>query len=52
MEMNIFSPGGLGSVERLTGVDFCEIIIRDLQRKVKYRQYYGSRISNVHIATL
>ncbi|MGH7200584.1 MAG: glutathione synthetase [Planctomycetaceae bacterium] len=52
MEINVFSPGGLGSIERFTGVDFMEIVIRDLERKVKYRQYYGRGVGNTQIATL
>lgn len=52
MEINVFSPGGLGSSQKHTGVDFTETIIRDLERKVKYKTYYGSRIRNVDIATL
>ena len=52
MEINVFSPGGLGSAQQLTGVDFTEAIIRDLERKVNYRAVYDSRIRNVEIATL
>lgn len=52
MEINVFSPGGLGSAQQHTGVDFTHAIIDDLERKVKYKQYYGSRIRNVDIATL
>jgi glutathione synthase len=52
MEINIFSPGGLGSASHLSGVDFTEVVIEDLERKVKYKDYYGPRISNVEIATL
>lgn len=52
MEINVFSPGGLGSSQHFTGVDFAEVVIRDLERKVKYKQHYGSHIRNVEIATL
>jgi glutathione synthase len=52
MEINVFSPGGLGSSEHFTGVDFTEVIIRDLERKTKYKTYYGSGIRNVDLATL
>ncbi|TWT29142.1 Glutathione synthetase [Thalassoglobus neptunius] len=34
MEINVFSPGGLGSSQELTGVDFTDVIIRDLERKL------------------
>ncbi|QDU82358.1 Glutathione synthetase [Polystyrenella longa] len=52
MEINVFSPGGLGSSEQVTGVDFTEAIIRDLERKIKYRSYYGSHMSNQDIASM
>jgi glutathione synthase len=34
LEINVFSPGGLGSVESLTGVDFNEVVVAALERKV------------------
>lgn len=52
MEINVFTPGGLGSAQRVTGVDFTEPIIRDLERKSQYREYYGTNLSNVQIATI
>jgi glutathione synthase len=52
MEINVFSPGGLGSAEAHTGVDFAPVVIRDIERKVKYRQYYGTNVTNVQIATI
>jgi glutathione synthase len=52
MEINVFSPGGLGSSQTHTGVDFAEAVIQNLERKVKYKQYYGAAIQNVAIATL
>jgi len=52
LEINVFSPGGLGSSQQFTGVDFAEVVIRDLERKVRFKEYYGSNIRNVEIATL
>ncbi len=52
MEINVFTPGGLGSAQVATGVDFAEVVIRDLERKAKYKRYYGANISNVQIATI
>ncbi|MGC1274734.1 MAG: glutathione synthetase [Planctomycetaceae bacterium] len=52
MEINVFSPGGLGSSAKHAGVDFTETIIADLVRKVKYREHYGQRVGNAEIATL
>jgi glutathione synthase len=52
MEINVFTPGGLGSAQAATGVDFAEVVIHDLERKVRCRRHYGGSISNVQIATL
>ncbi|WP_442483492.1 glutathione synthetase [Aeoliella sp. SH292] len=52
MEINVFTPGGLGSAKNHTGVDFTEAVIRDLERKVKYKEYYGGTLRNVEMATL
>lgn len=34
LEINVFSPGGFGSVESLTGVDFNEVVVAALERKL------------------
>jgi glutathione synthase len=52
MEINVFSPGGVGVAERLYEVNFADHIIADLERKVLSRSYYGSRLTNVQLATL
>lgn len=52
MEINVFTPGGLGSAQQATGVDFAEIVIADLERKVRGKKHYGNNISNVQIATM
>jgi glutathione synthase len=52
MEINIFTPGGLGSAQSHTGVDFATIIINELERKVDCRKHYGARLNNRSIATL
>jgi len=52
MEINVFSPGGLGSCERLYGVNFAEAVILDLQRKLELRSAYGPGLSNRRLATL
>lgn len=52
MEINVFTPGGLGSAQQATGVDFTEIVIADLERKVRGKKHYGRNISNVQIATM
>lgn len=52
MEINVFTPGGLGSAQQATGVDFTEIVIADLERKVRGKKYYGRNISNAQMATM
>ncbi|MCB0168122.1 MAG: glutathione synthase [Anaerolineae bacterium] len=52
MEINVFSPGGLGSAQQLTDVDFSPVVIEALERKVRYQQYYRRNLDNVKIATL
>ena len=52
MEINVFSPGGLGSCQQLTGIDFTEEVIMDLERKAQYRSYYGGNMQNCKLATL
>jgi glutathione synthase len=34
LEINVFSPGGFGTVESLTGVDFNDVVIEALEQKV------------------
>jgi glutathione synthase len=52
MEINVFTPGGLGSAQAATGVDFARLVIQDLERKVRCKQQYDGRLTNVQIATL
>jgi glutathione synthase len=52
MEVNVFSPGGLGSCQDLYDVDFAPTVIEALERKVRMRSHYGDTISNVRLATL
>jgi glutathione synthase len=52
IEINVFSPGGIGSSSQFAGVDFAQVVIDDLERKVQYRKYYDGRMTNVQLATL
>jgi glutathione synthase len=52
MEVNVFSPGGLGSCQRLYGTNFAEAVIAALERKVDLRTHYGSALDNRRLATL
>jgi glutathione synthase len=52
MEVNVFSPGGLGSCGALYDVDFTAAVIEDLERKTGVREHYGSKLSNIQRATI
>ena len=52
MEINVFSPGGLGSSQKLTGVDFSAVLIADLERKLFYKERYEGRLDNQTLATM
>ncbi len=51
MEVNVFSPGGLGSCQALYEENFAVPIIRDLERKLDIRRHHAD-ITNVNLATL
>ena len=51
MEVNVFSPGGLGSSEHLYEVDFTQPVIEALERKVELRRSYPD-LANARLATL
>ena len=51
LEVNVFSPGGIGSIEATTGVDFAPAVIEAVQRKVDAKACYRQHFSNVTLAT-
>ncbi len=52
LEVNVFSPGGLGSIERTSGVDFSPDVVEAVARKVDARRHLRGQVSNVTLATL
>lgn len=52
MEINVFSPGGLGSAQSLEGVNFATAVILALERKVQYMGFYQRNFNNTDMATL
>ena len=52
MEINVFSPGGLGSVQKLTKVNFNHTVIDALEQKVDYMKYYQRNFDNIDLNTL
>jgi len=52
MEINVFSPGGLHSIEHLEKVTFCDLVIDAVERKVHYGGLYRPGIGNRELAVL
>jgi glutathione synthase len=52
MEINVFSPGGLGSAQKFTKINFNRYVIQALERKVNYMKCYGRNFDNVDMCTL
>lgn len=52
MEINVFSPGGLGSAQKQEGVNFSDAVIDALESKVDYMTYYKRSFENSEMATL
>ncbi len=52
MEINVFSPGGLGSAQKFTKINFNKYVIEALDRKVQYMRFYGRNFDNVDMCTL
>jgi glutathione synthase len=52
MEINVFSPGGLGSAQKFERVNFTHAVIEALERKVDYMSYYQRNFDNIDMATL
>lgn len=52
MEVNVFSPGGLGSCQGLYEVDFATAVIEGLEQKLALCGHYGTSIDNARLATL
>jgi glutathione synthase len=52
LEINVFSPGGLGTAAKLEEVDFTEAVIAALEKKVTYRADAKGELSNLELAML
>lgn len=52
MEINVFSPGGLGSAQTFEKVNFNHAVLDSLERKVEYMKYYRRNFDNVEMSTL
>ena len=52
MEINVFSPGGLGSAQKMEGINFSQAVIYALEEKLRYMKYYNKSLGNIEISTL
>jgi glutathione synthase len=52
MEINVFSPGGLGSAQKFEKINFSHAVLEALERKVDYMSFYRRNFDNVEMATL
>lgn len=52
MEINVFSPGGLGSAQMFEKINFPRVIVEALERKVDYARYCRRKFNNLEMATL
>ena len=52
LEVNVFSPGNLGSCSRLAGVDFAVPILDSIERKVAIANDHAHAFDNRHLAIL
>ena len=52
MEINVFSPGGLGSAQKFERVNFSHATIQALERKHEYMTHYRRNFANREMACL
>ena len=52
LEVNVFSPGNLGSCSRLAGVDFAVPIVDSIERKVAISGQFAHKFDNHQLAIL
>jgi glutathione synthase len=52
IDIDVFSPGGLGIAQEYAKVNFAEAVIDSLENKVQYMSYYKRHFDNVDLATL
>jgi glutathione synthase len=52
MELNLDSPGGIVSMEKLEKEKYASAIIEAIERKIEYQKYYMGKLPNAYLATL
>lgn len=52
IDINVFSPGGLGIAQSFEKANFSDAVIAAVEKKVSYMDYYGRNFDNVDLALL
>lgn len=52
MEINVFTPGGLGSAREFEKANFCTPVLDSIERKVQYMTHYDREFNNTGMACL
>ncbi|WP_114750045.1 glutathione synthetase [Pleomorphovibrio marinus] len=52
MELNLDSPGGIVSMERMEKEKFSNEIIKAIEKKIDFKHYYQGKLPNAFLATL
>ena len=52
LEVNVFSPGNLGSCSTMAGVDFAEVILGSIERKVQISREFPGHFGNRRLAVM
>ncbi len=52
MEINVLSPGGLNLIGQMQKVNHMETVMEAIEKKVHYKQLYGTNISNRDLAIM
>lgn len=52
MEINVDTPGGINMVDDLTGIGFSDVIIDDIERKVRLSEQYERTLTNTELAMM
>ena len=52
LEVNVFSPGNLGSCSEMAGVNFAELILASIERKVQISREFPGHFGNRRLAVM
>lgn len=52
IEINVFTPGGLEIAQQFEGVNFCQEVIKALERKVSYKEDKVRTFTNLELSVL